>query len=143
MPTILITITSGPMGEELGWRGYALNELLKEKNAFNSSVIIGFIWGFWHLPLWLLSGYSGINLIQYIFFFLIGIFYVSIIITIFYIRSKNILIAIWIHFLFNFTLKIPNIDVLHMLTYTAGVYFIVALLLLLIFRKHYFKPIQI
>ncbi|NOY38193.1 MAG: CPBP family intramembrane metalloprotease [Chlorobi bacterium] len=143
LPTILIIITSGPMGEELGWRGYALNELLKKKNAFTSSIILGFIWGFWHLPLWLLSGYSGINLIQYIFFFLVAIVSLSIIITIIYIRSKNILIAMWIHFLFNFLLKIPDIDLLHMFTYTAGVYFIVALLLLLIYRKQFFKPIQI
>ena len=143
LPTILILITSGPMGEELGWRGYALNELLKKKNAFNASIILGFIWGFWHLPLWLLSGYSGINLIRYIFFFLLGIVSLSIMITIFYIRSKNILIAVWIHFLFDFLLNIPNIDVLYMFKYTAGVYFIAALLLLLIFRKQFFKPIPI
>ncbi len=140
LPTFLIIMTSGPMGEELGWRGYALNELLKKKNAFKASIILGFIWGFWHLPLWILSGYSGINLIRYIFFFLLGIVSLSIIITIFYIRSKNILIAILIHFLFDFLLKIPNINALHLFTYTASVYFIAALLLLLIFRKQFFKP---
>jgi len=143
LPTILILITSGPLGEELGWRGYALNELLKTKNAFKASIILGFIWGFWHLPLWLLSGYSGIHLIQYIFFFLLAIVSLSIIITIFYVRSKNILIAVWIHFLFNFLLKLPNIDVLNMFTYTASVYSIAALLLLFIYRKQLFKPMQI
>lgn len=36
-------------GEEAGWRGYLLNAL-KDKGFFKASLIIGVIWGVWHLP---------------------------------------------------------------------------------------------
>jgi len=41
----------GPLGEELGWRGYALPILQKKYNALMSSIIIGIFWTLWHLPL--------------------------------------------------------------------------------------------
>jgi len=39
------------LGEEMGWRGYALTKLQMTKNPFNSSLIVGVLWGLWHLPL--------------------------------------------------------------------------------------------
>jgi membrane protease YdiL (CAAX protease family) len=36
-------------GEEAGWRGYLLNNL-KHLGFFKSSLIIGAVWGVWHLP---------------------------------------------------------------------------------------------
>ncbi len=39
------TIVSGPLGEELGWRGFALMELQKKYSPLKSSIIIGFWWG--------------------------------------------------------------------------------------------------
>lgn len=40
----------GPSNEEFGWRGYALDKLLVKYGLFKSSLILGFIWGIWHLP---------------------------------------------------------------------------------------------
>lgn len=39
------------MGEEFGWRGFALPNLQKRYNALISSIIIGTVWGMWHLPM--------------------------------------------------------------------------------------------
>lgn len=39
------------LGEEMGWRGYALTELQMAKSPFISSLIIGVFWGLWHLPI--------------------------------------------------------------------------------------------
>lgn len=36
-------------GEEAGWRGFLFNAL-KDKGFFRASLIIGAIWGIWHLP---------------------------------------------------------------------------------------------
>ena len=112
VPTFIIALTSGPLGEELGWRGYALQKLQKKYSPLLSSIILGAVWGFWHLPLWFLSGYGGMDLVLYIGSFMAGIISTSVIITFFYNKNGNILVAVWIHFLFNFMLKMVQIEIL-------------------------------
>jgi len=126
----VLTLTAGPMGEELGWRGYALGEFQKKYSPLGAALILGLLWGFWHLPLWFITGFSGTDLLIYIFSFLLAINSTSVLITYFYNKSKNILIAIWIHFWFNFLLKIVNIDLLPLLLYTAIAYFLFVMVLL-------------
>jgi len=41
-------------GEELGWRGFLLQEF-KSMSFLKASIIIGFIWGVWHAPLILMG----------------------------------------------------------------------------------------
>jgi uncharacterized protein len=48
VPWFLYEILSN--GEEIGWRGYVLPRLQARHNALFSSLILGVIWGFWHLP---------------------------------------------------------------------------------------------
>jgi membrane protease YdiL (CAAX protease family) len=42
-------ILSG-MGEEFGWRGYALPRFQAKWNALTSSIVLGLIWASWHIP---------------------------------------------------------------------------------------------
>ena len=49
---LVISLVTGAMGEELGWRGFALPWLQTRFNALWASLILGVIWGLWHLPLW-------------------------------------------------------------------------------------------
>jgi hypothetical protein len=126
----ILTITAGPMGEELGWRGYALGIFQKRYSPLGSALILGVLWGFWHLPLWFITGFSGTDLLTYISSFLLAIISTSVLITYFYNKSNNILIAMWIHFCFNFLLKLVNIDLLPLLLYTAIVYFLFVVVLL-------------
>ena len=128
-------LIQGPLGEELGWRGFVLNELQKKFSPLKSAIIIGMAWGFWHTPLWLMSGYSGLQLVQYIVCFLGGIVAVSIIITAFYNLNHNLVIPIVIHQLFNYFLAIQTGDILQILTITAVFYFIVAIIIVLVNYK--------
>jgi len=52
----IIFFTGGPLAEEFGWRGFALDRLQSRWNALISSLILGLIWGVWHLPLHFIAG---------------------------------------------------------------------------------------
>jgi membrane protease YdiL (CAAX protease family) len=56
--SFFLTLITGAMGEELGWRGFLLARLQLKLNALISSLIVGVIWALWHLPLWTLPGYG-------------------------------------------------------------------------------------
>lgn len=53
---VRVLFLGGPLEEELGWRGFALPRLQEQRSAFSSSVILGAIWGLWHIPLYFVSG---------------------------------------------------------------------------------------
>ncbi len=56
IPVFLLVLVFSVLGEEIGWRGFALPWLQKRYNALTSSLILGLIWAIWHLPLFWLPG---------------------------------------------------------------------------------------
>lgn len=44
------------LGEELGWRGYALPRLLERFSPLVAGLILGVIWALWHLPTFFIAG---------------------------------------------------------------------------------------
>jgi membrane protease YdiL (CAAX protease family) len=84
------------LGEELGWRGYALPLLLDKRSAVMASLILGVLWGLWHLPTFLVPGTPqyGLPLSAFV---LLTVEY-SILMTWVYLHTKgSVLIATLFH----------------------------------------------
>ena len=47
------------LGEEIGWRGFLLPELVKIMPFRPAAIVSGLIWAVWHFPLILFGGYHG------------------------------------------------------------------------------------
>jgi membrane protease YdiL (CAAX protease family) len=107
IPTILLAgLYAGPLGEELGWRGFLLPEFQKIYSNLKSAILIGIIWFVWHIPLFwapfgtLVSG-EPISFLPVITYFIM-IICLSIIITWLVIESKgSVLVAILFHLSIN------------------------------------------
>lgn len=52
IPALLL----GPLGEELGWRGYLLPRMLQRTRPATAALVVGSIWMLWHLPAFFASG---------------------------------------------------------------------------------------
>lgn len=90
-----ITIFVIAVGQEFGWRGYLLPKLMKRYNAIVSSLILGIIWGVWHLP-----GYSigvGVPLSLSFWIYMIWIISASFLMTWVYNNTGSVLTSILLH----------------------------------------------
>jgi membrane protease YdiL (CAAX protease family) len=47
---IFVLILGGPLGEEIGWRGFALPRMQPLHGPLVGSIILGLLWALWHLP---------------------------------------------------------------------------------------------
>ncbi len=90
-------LLGGSLGEELGWRGFLLPALLRDRGPLEASLVLAVVGGLWHVPIDLYAGFgiTGAGAILVRILFLVP---VSIIFTWFYLRSKgSLLIAILLH----------------------------------------------
>lgn len=51
----VLLLFGGPLGEEFGWRGYALPVLQERYGWRVASLVLGTVWGAWHLPLFYMA----------------------------------------------------------------------------------------
>jgi len=57
----LLAFLMGPLFEELGWRGFALPRMQRLQGPLIGSLLLGILWAFWHLPLFLMPGFAEQN----------------------------------------------------------------------------------
>ncbi len=53
---LVILVMGGALGEEMGWRGYALPKLQDLYSPLVASLVLGVIWSLWHAPLFFMEG---------------------------------------------------------------------------------------
>lgn len=92
-PAMLI---GGPLGEEIGWRGFALPHMEKFFGPLLGSLWLGLLWAFWHAPIWFSHQWTNPTLPN-IAIFIFWITSISIIMTWVYNHTRSTFLAILLH----------------------------------------------
>jgi membrane protease YdiL (CAAX protease family) len=95
----------GMVGEELGWRGFALPKLLEKYDPIISSLILALPWILWHVPLSVFQEWTGnMPIVDFLLKHALLILPLSLIFTWFFQKTKgSILLVIVFHKAFNLT----------------------------------------
>jgi len=107
-PFAVFILFFGPVPEELGWRGYALDGLQARYNALVSSLVLGVVWALWHVPLFFMHGtfqheQLGFNTPNF-WSYMCGTVLISVLFTWIYNNThRSTLSAILFHFMVNFS----------------------------------------
>ncbi len=128
--TFVMSLLSNPW-EEVGWRGFALPRLQKSNNALIATLVVGVLWGLWHLPLffWIGNPMSGYPFLAWF----ISTVAVSFVYTWLYNSTKGSLLVVTLfHILGNtFGVIISGVSI----TALAIVYCVAAVLIVAVFGK--------
>ena len=91
---LLVFLVGGPLGEELGWRGFALPALQARWSWRVASVVLGAIWAVWHLPLFYMAGTAQSPLPMG--WYALSLVASSVLFTWIFNRSQGSLVAVWV-----------------------------------------------
>ncbi|MBN1264610.1 MAG: CPBP family intramembrane metalloprotease [Anaerolineales bacterium] len=100
IPYFFLMLFIGGGQEEFGWRGYAQQPLQERFGVVPASLLIGVIWGFWHLPLWVMPG-AGHSTYPFIAFLLMTTSISVIYAWIFNTSGNKLIIAMIFHAMNN------------------------------------------
>lgn len=108
---LVLWILNSGLGEETGWRGYALPRLQRRRSALSASLILSLFWIGWHVPTFLyLPTYMKLGL-SVLPMFALGIAAGSVFLTWLYNgASGSLLMAMLWHGTFNYVTASPHGD---------------------------------
>lgn len=107
-----ILVFMGPLGEELGWRGFLLKRLMDQWGEVWAGCIIGIIWSVWHIPLFFINGTIQYELAKIgtglaVTGYFIYTTCISLLISVLYTKTKkNLLLCVIFHTVCNLSLGI-------------------------------------
>lgn len=110
---LYVLILGGPIGEELGWRGYALPLLQGERGPRRATAALGVAWAVWHAPLFAIAGTVQRSVPALAF--VIQILATAVIYTWLWNRSRSLPLVIGFHAAFN-----TSVGLLPVLPETTG-----------------------
>ena len=102
----LLAFTTGPLGEEAGWRGFLLPRLLSRYQPLKASFILGGIWALWHYALYVKSVFASVVTGAQ---FTGSVICFTVLMTILFHRTRgNLLLAVLFHWAVNVTPEVAN-----------------------------------
>jgi membrane protease YdiL (CAAX protease family) len=86
------------LGEELGWRGYLQEKMLRKFGLNQGLIFLGIIWGYWHLPV-ILMGFNFPNhpILGALLLMPLGTIFLAIFMGWLYLRSRSIWVPALAH----------------------------------------------
>jgi membrane protease YdiL (CAAX protease family) len=120
---LLLGLGSGPISEEFGWRGVALDPLMKRFGRIAGTAALGLMWGVWHLPLFFMPqtwhGGMGFRFAGFFTFVLMSVGLSWVMSWVHCNTGGSILAAILMHFFSNFTSSVlgpssDQVEIIHM-----------------------------
>ena len=92
----------GTMGEEPGWRGFAMPRLLSAHSPLATSLVLGVLWAGWHAPLFVTGVYGDAWLLH-----LLSIVTLTVLFTLLYLGTGgSVLLAMVFHTAWNLSAEI-------------------------------------
>ena len=133
---LLMGLIIGPLAEEFGWRGFALDPLQARWSALISALIIGVFWWVWHFPLFFMNGMLqnewGVGTTAF-WSFAVTVFAFSVLYTwVFNNTRRSILAAILLHFMSNSALNVLSPLSDRVTLFTAGILALMAVVVVVI-----------
>lgn len=137
--------------EELGWTGFVLPRLRKRFSMLTVGLVMGFLWGLWHMPLFLasLNSAGSVPRILYLAALLFTVLPAYRVLMVWvYDNTKSLLIGMLIHVPQTALVVILQLNVIgwqavnYNLVYTAGLYILVVVIYNKSKIKHVLKPSQ-
>lgn len=100
--TAQIVTNLGPLGEELGWRGYALPRLLAITTPLRASLVLGAAWCVWHVPAFFIGGLMVVGIDGFAWW-CVATLALTIVMTWLYLRANGNIVVSGIvpHFVIN------------------------------------------
>lgn len=101
---IPITVLGGifTIGEEYGWRGYLQGKLIHKYGVKKGLILLGLIWGYWHLPIVLMGWtFPEQPILGAFILYPLSTVFLAIIMGWLYMRSKSIWTPVLFHAAFN------------------------------------------
>lgn len=142
-PTSMVAtmFIGGPLGEELGWRGYAVPRLQQRtNNALTAAILHGVLWACWHLPVMGMLA-AGVPMGLYLPLYIVEITALSVLMSWLLNHTRgSVLLAMLMHSTFNVgnqlfaRLGATADDGLVILIPLAVVYWVIAIIIVLVYR---------
>ena len=107
VPSLAILTLDAGLGEEPGWRGFALPGLEAVHTPVVATVVLGILWAFWHFPLVFIDerfpyGYACVApLVLLAFLTIVGIALMAFFYTWVYNATQSVLLCMFLHGSFN------------------------------------------